>query len=222
MVGLLFEQGQEPLRYLRPAEAGAAYYDLSGVERAVDPAVQSEEQMQTVAERRTWEPLGAVYLLAHTRQTLRWSDSPVPASYHVGRVPEAAAYRFIGQEHEYTFTELVARLERGPAAFRGYPVAAGAGGHEPRIQFTPAQPGEANSESGGWVQGSKWLRAGREDVRDGVHYQRYDEVQPDGIPVGRSYIGQRTAEGEWLSESGSAESVGKWLKRSGAASGVNF
>jgi hypothetical protein len=221
LVELLFERTQVPLRYLRPVEAGAAYYDLSRVERAVDPTVESEEQLQEVAARRTWEPLGPVYLLEQTLQTLRWRNSPEPATYHVGRVPEAAAYRFQGHEHEYTLSELVAHLAQGQAAFRGYPVAVPPGS-EPRLQFTPALDGEVSSESGDWQSVSKWLRPGREDVRDGVHYQRYDEVEADGTPVGISYIGQRTAEGEWLSESGTAESVGKWLKRPGVATGVNF
>lgn len=218
LVELLFERAQVPPRYLRPVEEGAAYYDLSRVERAVDPVV---EPMQDGAERRSWEPLGPVYLLAHTLQTLRWSNSPEPATYHVGRVPEAAAYRFRGREHEYTLSELVAHLAQEPAAFRGYPVAV-APGCAPRLQFTPALAGEVSSESAEWDSVRKWLRPGREDVRDGVHYQRYDEVAENGTPVGTSYIGQRTAEGEWLSESGTVASVGKWLKRPGVATGANF
>lgn len=220
LVELIFEAGQEPLRYLRPVEVGAAYYDLSRVERAVDPEVESLEEMQAAAERRTWEPLGPVYLLENTRQTLRWSNSGEPGTYHVGRVPEAAAYRFIGKAEEFPFDGLVYRLGDGPAAFRGYPVTSAGG--EPRVQFTPAGPGEVNSESGDWQSVSKWLMPGREDVRGGVHYQRYVEVSADGTPVGLSYIGQRAAEGEWLSESGTVASVGKWLKREGAATGANF
>lgn len=221
LVELLFERNQVPLRYLRPVEGGAAYYDLSRVERAVDPVVASEEDAPGATEGRTWEPIGPVYLLEQTLQTLRWSYSSEPATYHVGRVPEAAAYRFAGVRGEYTLSELVHALEQGPVAFRGYPVAVPAGS-APRLQFTPSLPGETSSESGEWDRVSKWLRAGRENVRDGVHYQRYEEVAEDGTPAGISYIGQRTAEGEWLSESGSVASVGKWLKRPGVASGANF
>lgn len=221
LVELLFERTQVPLRYLRPVEGGAAYYDLSRVERAVDPVAADVEQMQAAAERRTWEPLGPVYLLEQTLQTLRWASSPEPATYHVGRVPEAAAYRLQGVHGEFTLSELLVELAQGPVAFRGYPVAVPAGS-APRLQFTPCLPGETSSESGDWESCAKWLRPGREDVRDGVHYQRYEEVAEDGTPAGVSYIGQRTAEGEWLSESGSVASVGKWLKREGAASGANF
>ena len=221
LVELIFERTQVPHRYLRPVEVGAAYYDLSRVERAVDPEAQSEEELLNAAARRTWEPLGAVYLLEHTRQTLRWSNSQTPAAYHVGRVPEAAAYRIMGREHEYTFSELVEHLAQGPAAFRGYPIGAQQGS-ELRLQFTPPLPGEEKSESGEWESCSKWLRAGLEDVREGVHYQRYDEVSEDGTPVGTSYIGQRVAEGEWLSESGSISSISKWLIRPGVATGANF
>lgn len=221
LVELIFERTQVPHRYLRPVEVGAAYYDLARVERAVDPVAESEEELVSAAERRTWEPLGPVYLLEHTLQTLRWSTSPTPAAYHVGRVPEAAAYRFMGREHEYTLSELVAHLAEGPVAFRGYPVPAQPGS-EPHLQFTPPLAGEKNSESGEWESCRKWLRPGREEVREGVHYQRYDEVSEDGTPVGISYIGQRVAEGEWLSESGTASSISKWLISPGVATGANF
>lgn len=221
LVELLFERTQVPLRYLRPVEVGAAYYDLSRVERAVDPAVASEEDMQSAAERRTWEPLGPVYLLEQTLQTLRWSNSPEPATYHVGRVPAAAAYRLQGVHGEFTLSELVRELEQGPVAFRGYPVAVPAGS-APRLQFTPNRAGETSRESGEWENVRKWLRPGREDVRDGVHYQRYEEVSADGSPAGMSYIGQLMAEGEWLSESGSVAAVAKWLKQPGAVTGANF
>lgn len=227
LVELLYERTPgAPTRYLRPVEPGAAYYDLSRVERAVDPVVvpepgrEADGHGQRLAELRTWEPLGPVYLLEQTLQTLRWSNSPEPATYHVGRVPEAAAYRFTGQEHEHTLSDLVQLLEQGPAAFRGYPVTTSGG--ELRLQFTPARPEEVSSESGEWASVSKWLCPGREQVREGVHYQRYDEVNEAGTPLGSCYIGQRAAEGEWLSESGGLESVGKWLRRPGVATGANF
>lgn len=221
LVELLYECGAgAPTRYLRPIETGTAYYDLSRVERAVDPAVESEEDLLAGPERRTWETLGPVYLLAHTLQTLRWSSSPEPGTYHVGRVPDAAAYRFAGESAEYPFSILVELLEQGPAAFRGYPVPGSGGAH--RLQFTPPAPGETGSESNEWASVGKWLSPGREQVRDEVHYQRYDEVNEAGAPLGHCFIGQLTAEGEWLSPAGGLENVARWLRRPGAATGAHF
>jgi len=211
LVDLIYELAQTRPRYLRPLEPGAAYYDLSGVERAVDPEPETEQDLLTASARRTWEPLGPVYLLEQTLQTLRWSNSPEPATYHVGRVPEAASYRFTGQEAEYTLEELVYQLRQGPAAFRGYPVT---GGAALRLQFTPPLPEETLSESAEWAGDRKWLLAGPETVRAGSHYQLYEEVSEHGAAGDTFYIGRRTGEGEWLSSYSRSElaAQGEWTQ----------
>ena len=92
-------------------------------------------------------------------------------------------------------------MEQGPAAFRGYPIM-GSGEH--RLQFTPALAGEAGSESAEWESVGKWLRAGPEQLHEGVHYQLYEELPAGGVAVengtspGPFYLSQRAGEGEWL------------------------
>lgn len=193
LVELIYERGQVPQLFLRPIEEGAPYFDLSRVERLVEPIVPALGE-STAAERE-WEPLGPVYLLGGTLQTLRWSNSPEPATYHVGRVPEAASYRLMGEDHEYTLQELLDTLSQGPADFRGYPV-----GQEHRLQFTPARTGEVSSESEEWEAVTKRLRSGESLVRSGTHYQLYEEVTEDGSATGTYFIGQLASEGEWFTE----------------------
>lgn len=88
LVDLIYELAQTRPRYLRPLEPGAAYYDLSGVERAVDPESETEQDLLTASARRTWEPLGPVYLLEQTLQTLRWSNPRSPPPTTSGACPK--------------------------------------------------------------------------------------------------------------------------------------
>lgn len=172
-VELIFERSVVPPHYLRPVEQGAPYYDLSRVERLMPADASLLADMPDATLPREWEGLGPVYLLGGTLQTLRWSNSPVPAAYHVGRVPEATSYRFMGLEHEYTWNQLLDELMQRPADFRGYPVTSGA---EHRLQFTPALPEEIHSESRDWEATTKRLRTGAEALHEGSHYQLYEEV----------------------------------------------